>query len=79
MIEMAYPNNNISVKIDSINPGSVVVNTTATFLDGDQSAANSGAKALATAPATIFPTDQYGDVTTSDVSGGTVANPAGDL
>ena len=74
---MAYPNNNVSVKIDSIVPGSVVVNTTSTFLDGDQSAANSDAQALATAPGTIFPADTYGNVTTSGVSSGTAANPAG--
>lgn len=79
MIEMAYPNNNVSVKIDSIVPGSVVVNTTTTFLDGDEAAANANAKALATAPGTIFPTDKYGDVTTSNVSSGDAANPAGNL
>ena len=77
ILEMAYPDSNVSVKIDSIVPGSVVVNTTTTFLDGDQSAANSDAKALATAPGTIFPADTYGDVTTSGVSTGTAANPAG--
>lgn len=77
MIEMAYPDNNVSVKIDSIVPGSVIVNTTTTFSDGDEAAANANAKALATAPGTIFPTDTYGDVTTSNVRSGSAANPAG--
>lgn len=77
IFEKAYPDNNVSVKIDSIVPGSVVVNTTTTFLDGDLSAANSDAKALTTAPGKIFPADTYGDVTTSDVSTGTAVNPAG--
>lgn len=77
MIKKAYPDNNVSVKVDSIVPGSVVVNTTTTFLDGDQAAAHSDAKALATAPGKIFPADTYGNVTTSDVSTGTAANPAG--
>ena len=79
ILESAYPHNNVAVKIDSITPGSVVVNETTTFLDGDATAASANAKALATSPATIFPADSYGAVTTSGVTSGTAANPAGKL
>ena len=79
VLESAYPHNNVAVKIDSITPGSVVVNETTTFLDGDSSAASANAKALATSPATIFPADTYGAVTASGVTSGTAANPAGKL
>ncbi|KAL3136100.1 Protein-tyrosine-phosphatase mkp1 [Trebouxia sp. C0010 RCD-2024] len=75
-IKSAYPNNNVAVNINSVNAGSVVVNETTSFLDGDQAAANSNARDLATAPATIFPANTYGNVTTSGVSNGTAANPA---
>ena len=78
-IEAAYPGNNISVTINNIMSGSVVVNETTIFVDGDSSAADSHAQAMATAPASIFPTDTYGDVTTSSVTTSNATNPTGKI
>ena len=78
-IKTAYPNNNVAVNINSINAGSVVVNQTTSFLDGDQAAASMAASDMATAPSRIFPASTYGNVTTSGISNGTAANPAGRL
>ena len=77
-IKDAYPDNNVSVTINSVVSGSVVVNETTTFLDGDTSAASSQAQRLATAPATIFPDATYGPVTTSTVNSSEATNPAGE-
>ncbi len=78
-IEAAYPGNNVSVKINNVMSGSVVVNETTTFLDGDSSAANSNAQAMALSPSTIFPAGTYGNVTTSSVTSTNMTNPAGEL
>ncbi|KAA6420796.1 MAG: hypothetical protein FRX49_09185 [Trebouxia sp. A1-2] len=76
MIEAAYPGNNVSVTINNIMSGSVVVNETTTFLDGDSSAANSNAQAMAISPSSIFPSATYGNITTSDVTSSNSTNPA---
>ena len=57
----------------------MVVNQTTSFLDGDQAAADTAARDMATAPSRIFPASTYGNVTTSGISNGTAANPAGRL
>jgi len=78
-IEAAYPGNNVSVTINNIMSGSVVVNETTTFLDGDSSAANSNAQAMAISPSSIFPSATYGNITTSDVTSSDSTNPAGEV
>ena len=74
-IEAAYPLNNVAVKINSISPGSVVVNETTTFLDGDTKTATNNVAALTTSPQDIFHPIDFGNVTVSNVTMGNVTNP----
>ena len=74
-IEAAYPLNNVAVRINSFVAGSVLVNETTTFLDGDTTSAGQNAEALTTSPSSIFPPATFGPVTVSGVTQGNVTNP----